>query len=67
MTHMSSNKENPKRYFGDSLQLYNWIIDSGVTCHMKPEILDFKPGSLVETDRCIEVAYGNFSKQKTGK
>ena len=53
---MSSNSENTRRYFGDSLQLYNWIIDSGATCHMTPTISFFITGSLSETDKCIEVA-----------
>ena len=55
-----SNAEIPIRYFGDSSQLSNWIIDSGETCHMTPDILDFILGSLVETDKYIEVADENF-------
>ena len=49
MAQMSSNIESPRRYFGDSLQLTNCILDSFVTCHVTPEISDLIPGSLVET------------------
>ena len=49
MERMFSNAEIPRRYFGDRSQLKNWILDSGATCHMTPDILDFIPGSLAET------------------
>ena len=42
--------------YGDSLQLTNWIWDLGATCHMTPEVLNFIPGSLEDTDKYIEVA-----------
>ena len=38
IAHMSSNVESPRRYFGDNLKLNNRILDSGATCHMKPDI-----------------------------
>ena len=60
---MYSNSEIPGKFVGYSSQLTNWILDSGVTCHMTPYILDFIPGSFMETDKYIEVAYGNFSQQ----
>ena len=44
------NAERPRRNYGDSLQPTNWILDSGATCNMTPEISDFIQGSLVETD-----------------
>ena len=56
MAGMSNNDECPSGYFGDSSQLTNWILDSGVTCHMKPEVSHFIPGSLEDTDKHIEVA-----------
>ena len=59
MAHMYSNSENPRRYFGDSSQLTNWVLGSGATFHMKPDISDFIPGSFVETDKYIEVSYGH--------
>ena len=35
---MYGNDESPSRYFGDSSQLTNWILDSGATCHMTPKV-----------------------------
>ena len=64
MTRMYSNAESPRRYFGDSSQLTYCILDSGATCHMAPDISYFIPGSLMETDKYIEVADGIFSQQK---
>ena len=43
MGRMSSNDEIYSRYFGDSLQLTNWILDPGATCHMKPQDSDLIP------------------------
>ena len=60
MAHMSSNAESPRRYYGDSSQLTNWILDSVTTCPMTPDISDLIPGSFVETDKYIEIADGNF-------
>ena len=56
MAHMSNNDECSSGNFGDSSQLTNWIQDSGATCHMTPEVSDFIPGSLEDTDKRIEVA-----------
>ena len=56
MAHICSNDECSSRNFGDSLQLTNWILDSRATCHMTPEVSDFIPGSLEDTDKHIEVA-----------
>ena len=52
--------------FGDSLRLTNWILDSGATCPMTPEVSDFIPVSLEDTDKHIEVLYGHHvtAKQK---
>ena len=36
MTRMSGNDESLGKYFGDSLQLTNWVLDSGATFHMTP-------------------------------
>ena len=60
MSHMSSNTEIPWRDFGYSSKLTKWILDSGATCHITPEISYFIPGSLVKTDKYIAVAHGNF-------
>ena len=66
MARMSSNDECSSEKYGDSSQLTNWILDSGATCHMTPEVLDFIPGSLEDTDKYIEVADGHHvtAKQK---
>ena len=66
MAQTSSNNERSSEKYGDSSQLTNWILDSGATCHMTPEVLDFIPGSLEDTDKYIEVAYGHHvtAKQK---
>ena len=63
---MSSNDKQSSEKYGDSLQLTNWILDSGATCHMTPEVSDFIPGSSQDTDKYIEVADGHHvtAKQK---
>ena len=53
---MSGNDEIAGRYFGDSLQLTNWILDSVATCYMTPHVSNFIPGLLEDTDKRIEVA-----------
>ena len=40
MAHMSSDYERKSVKYGDSSQLTNWILDSGATCHMTPEVTD---------------------------
>ena len=44
MARMSSNDERKSEKYGDSLQLTNWILDSGEICHMTPEASDFIAG-----------------------
>ena len=63
---MSGNDEYPIGNFGDSSQLTNWILDSGATYHMIPEVSYFIPGLLEDTDKHIEVADGHhvMSKQR---
>ena len=46
------------------MQLTKWILDSGETFHMAPDISDFIPGLLVETDKYIEDEVGNFIAAK---
>ena len=46
MAHMSGDDESYSRNFGNSLQLTNWILDSGATRHMTPQVSNFIPGSL---------------------
>ena len=38
MAHMSKNDKIPSRDFSDSLKLNNWILESGATCHMTPQV-----------------------------
>ena len=66
MARMYSDDERKSVKYGDSLQLTNWILDSGPTCHMTPEVTDFIPGSLEDTDKYIEVTDGHhvMAKQK---
>ena len=56
MARMSDNDECPSGNFGDSSQLTNWVLDSGATCHMTPQVSDFILGSLEDTDKYTEVA-----------
>ena len=60
MAQMYNNAEIPRISYGYSSQLISWILDSGATCHMIPEIQDFIPGLLVETDKYIKVTDGDF-------
>ena len=56
---MSSNNEHKSVQYGDISQLTNWILDSSATCHMTPEVSDFIPGTLEDTDKYIEYADGH--------
>ena len=64
MTHMSDNDKCSSRNFGDSSQLTNWILDPGETCDMTPQVSDFIPGLLEDTNKNIEVADGNHVTEK---
>ena len=66
MERMSGNGECTSGKFGDSLQLNNWILYSGATCYMAPQVSDFIPCSLEDMDKYIEVADGHYiiAKQK---
>ena len=56
MARMSSDDKRKSVKYGDSSQLTNWILYSGETCHMTPEVSDFIPGTLEYTDKYIEFA-----------
>ena len=56
MARMSGDDECPGRNFGDSSQYTNWILDSGSTCPMTPDVSDFIPGQLEDTYKHIKVA-----------
>ena len=64
MARMSNDDVRKSKYYGDSSQLTNWILDSGATCHMTPEVKDFIPGTLQDTDKFIEVADGHHVTKK---
>ena len=63
---MSGNDEFPCEIFGDSSQFTNWVLYSIVMCHMTPEVSDFIPSYLEDTDKHIEVSdeHHNTAKQK---
>ena len=50
--------------FGGSSQLTNCVLESDVMYNMTPEIPNFLPGSLLETDKYIEVINENFITSK---
>ena len=64
MARMYNDDKRENKDYGDSSQLTNWILDSGATCHMTPEVTDFIPGSLEDTDKFIEVADGHHVTAK---
>ena len=53
MACMSFNDKCPSGNSGDSSQCINWILDSGATCHMTPEVSEFISGSLEDTYKNI--------------
>ena len=55
MEYLSGNNKSSSRNFGDSSKLTNWILDSGSTCHMTPQISYFILGSLEDTDKYIKL------------
>ena len=59
MACMSGNDECLSGNFGDSSQLTNWVLDSGATCHMTPQVSYCIQGSLEDTYKRIEVVDGN--------
>ena len=44
MAQMSIDDEHKSGEYGDSLQLTNWILDSGATFHMTTEVSEIIPG-----------------------
>ena len=64
MARMYTNAECPRRYFGDSSQLTNFILDSGATYHITPDILDFIPGSLVEKHKYFRCTFCHIDKNR---
>ena len=64
MARMYNDDVRENKDYGDSSQLTNWILDSGATCHMTPEVTDFIPGSLEDAYKFIEVADGHHVTEK---
>ena len=66
MERMYDNDECYSRYFGESSQSINWILDSGAMCHMMPQVLVSIPGLLEGTYKHNEVAdvHNLMAKQK---
>ena len=56
MAYISGNDKFPCGKFGDGSKMTNWILDSGATYHMTPQVSDFIPCSLEDTYKYIEVA-----------
>ena len=63
---MSNDDVRKSKDYGNSSQLTNWILDSGAPFHMTPEVTDFIPCTLEDSDKFIEVADGHHvtAKQK---
>ena len=53
MARISNDDVSKNKDYCNSSQLTNWILDSGATCHMTPEVTDFIPGTLEDTDKYI--------------
>ena len=64
MSRMYSDDERKSVKYGDSSQLTNWILDSGATCHMTPEVSAFITSSVEDTDKYIEFADGHHVTAK---
>ena len=61
---MSGNDKSYIRDFGESSKLTSWVLDSGSTCHITPQISDFITSLLEDTDKYIEVAGGHYVMEK---
>ena len=57
MARISGNEKKSIRYFVESSKFLYWVLDSGATCHMTPQISGFISGSLEDTYKYIEVVY----------
>ena len=59
MAQMSGTDKSSGRDFGDSSEVTNWILDSGATCHMTPQVSDFIQNFCWKIWINIEVADGH--------
>ena len=64
MARMTSDDKRKSVKYDDSSQLTNWILDSGAMCDMRPEVTDFIPVSLDDTNKFIEVTDGHHATAK---
>ena len=64
MACLSGINKSSSRYLCNISHLTNWILDSGATCHMTPQISDFIPGPSEDTDKYIEVADVHYVTEK---
>ena len=46
MARISGNENFSIRYFVESSTFLYWVLDSGATCYMTPQVSDFIPGLL---------------------
>ena len=53
MARTSNDDVSESKDYGNSSQLTNWILDSGATFHMTPEVMDFILGTLEDMDKFI--------------
>ena len=68
MARLSGNDKIPSRYFGDSPQLKNLILDQVSIFNITPHVQDFILGLLDNTDKNIEVADGHhFTVKQKGQ
>ena len=63
MARMSNDEEREIKEYGDSSQLTNWVLDSRATCHMTPEVTDFIPELLEDTDYSLKLRTDIMSRQ----
>ena len=61
---MYGNDKSYTRYFGDSSQVTNWILYSGATCHMTPQVSNFISGLLEDRDKYIGVEDDHYITDK---
>ena len=57
---MSGNDESPSIDLGDCSQSTNWILDSGETAHMTPQVSYFIPVSVEDMYKYLEVLDGHY-------
>ena len=64
MARMSNNAAIPRRDYGYSSQLTHWVLDSGATCHMTPDISYCIPAHLWKQINISMLNMGIFHSKK---